>query len=308
MIYNKDMKNTLKKYLRKCWSVFLVVCCLLGAGCAQKNPFAEFEGKTEEEAREILRGKNVKELVSMIRYAEETGEQEPMNLAWALHEKRFDIPESEWLKLFDKYKKNTVTGSVVLETMAFAFADPGFVEKYRKEDSLPEGIRNELLLYGKLYDSALAQEIYTEENLSAETAMEKLLSSNAYYAFQLSENLLYYETLTGSQMRAVLSGIRTYYTANKDSKYDHEVIAEKLFGWYRKREDPKEKTGIAEVLGICDDEATVRQLMADPAYFTQEDLRAFVRSFRTGNLYKRMEAWKDPVYDDIREWIASLSE
>ncbi|MBQ1385292.1 MAG: hypothetical protein IIY75_00645, partial [Erysipelotrichales bacterium] len=122
------------------------------------------------------------------------------------------------------------------------------------------------------------------------------------------ENLLYYETLTGSQMRAVLSGIRTYYTANKDSKYDHEVIAEKLFGWYRKREDPKEKTGIAEVLGICDDETTVRKLMADPAYFTQEDLRAFVRSFRTGNLYKRMEAWKDPVYDDIREWIASLSE
>ena len=294
--------------LRKLLKIFFVATILLCGACAEKDPFAELEGKTEEEITEILRAKTVSELVSMIQYAEETGEQEPMSLAWVLHEKRFDIPESEWLKLFDKYKKNTVTGAVVLETMAFAFADPGFVEKYRKEDSLPEGIRNELLLYGKLYDSALAQEIYTEENLSAEEAMEKLLSSNAYYAFQLSENLLYYETLTGSQMRAVLSGIRTYYTANKDSKYDHEVIAEKLFGWYRKREDPKEKTGIAEVLGICDDETTVRKLMNDAAYFSAEDLRVFVRSFKTGNLYKRMETWKDPVYDDIREWIASLSE
>ena len=105
--------------LRKLLKIFFVATILLCGACAEKDPFAELEGKTEEEITEIFRAKTVSELVSMIQYAEETGEQEPMNLAWALHEKRFDIPESEWLKLFDKYKKNTVTGSVVLETMAF---------------------------------------------------------------------------------------------------------------------------------------------------------------------------------------------
>ncbi len=294
--------------LRKLLKIFFVATILLCGACAEKDPFAELEGKTEEEITEILRAKTVSELVSMMKYAEDQGESEPFSIASVLYEKRFGVSKKEWLKLFDKYKGSAVTGSALLEIMAKSFVNPEFTEKYRKDDSLPEGVRNQLLIYGKLFDSALAMEIYTEENLSAEEAMEKLLSSNAYYAFQLSENLLYYETLTGSQMRAVLSGIRTYYTANKDSKYDHEVIAEKLFGWYRKREDPKEKTGIAEVLGICDDEATVRKLMNDAAYFSAEDLRVFVRSFKTGNLYKRMETWKDPVYDDIREWIASLSE
>ncbi len=72
-------------------------------------------------------------------------------------------------------------------------------------------------------------------------------------AFQLSETLLYCVTLTKSHMTAVLSGIRTYYTANKNRKYDHEVIAGKLYGWYSKRKDSQEITGIAEVRGICDD-------------------------------------------------------